>query len=110
MKIRDLKISVVILFMSIFVAKMVIAIAPAFLCLDNKSVSAVIMQLEHETKSEKEDPDKDAFKEKKIFDETFLHFVVYKTFVVENNVLHNQEHSLYAEIYHPVVPTPPPNA
>jgi len=110
MKARDFKISVVILFMSIFVSKMVISIAPAFLCLDNKTVSAVIMQLEHETKSEKEDPDKDAFKEKKIFDETYLHFVVYKTFVVETNVLHNQEHSLYTEVYHPTVPTPPPNA
>lgn len=110
MKARKLKLSVVVLFMSIFIIKMAISIAPAFLSLDNKAVAAVIMQLEHESKSEKEDPDKDAFKEKKVFDETYMHFVAYKTFVVETNVLHNQEHALYTEIYHPVVPTPPPNA
>jgi hypothetical protein len=110
MKARNLKLSVVVLFMSIFVAKMVISIAPAFLCLDNKAVNAVIMQLEHESKTEIEDPEKDAFKEKKIFDENFLHFVVFKTFIVETNILHNQEHSLYTQVYHPVVPTPPPNA
>jgi hypothetical protein len=110
MKARDLKLSVVILFMSIFVAKMVISIAPAFLCLDNKTVSAVIMQLEHESKTEKEDPEKDAFKEKKVFDETYLHFTVYRPFIVETNVLHNQENCLYQQVYHPVVPTPPPNA
>ncbi|OOQ60116.1 hypothetical protein [Mucilaginibacter pedocola] len=110
MKKRNLKLPVVVLFISIFVAKMAMSIAPAFLCLDNKAVNAVIMQLEHESKTEKEDPEKDAFKEKKVFDETELHFTVYRTFVAETNVLHNQEHALYAEIYHPVVPTPPPNA
>jgi hypothetical protein len=49
------------MFMGIFLAKMVISIAPVFICLDNKTVSAVIMQLEHETKGEKEDPDKEYF-------------------------------------------------
>ncbi|TFF38778.1 hypothetical protein [Mucilaginibacter psychrotolerans] len=110
MKAREFKLSVVILFMSIFVAKMAISIAPAFLCLDNKAVNAVIMQLEHESKTEKEDPEKDTFKEKKVFDENFMHFVAYRTFVVETNVLHNQENTLYAQVYHPIVPTPPPNA
>ena len=110
MKKGHFKLAATFLFMSIFIMKMTISVAPAFLCLNNKAVKAVIMQLENETKSEKEDPEKDAFKEKKVFDETYLHFVVYKTFIVETNVLHNQEHALYAEIYHPVVPTPPPNA
>lgn len=109
MKTRNFKFAVVLLFMSIFIAKVFISVAPAFLCLDSKAVSAVIMQLEHESKTEKEDPEKDAFKEKKVFDETFLHFTVYRTFVVEVNVLHNQENSLYTQVYHPVVPTPPPN-
>jgi len=97
------------MFMGIFVAKMVISIAPVFICLDNKTVSAVIMQLEHETKGEKEDPDKEAFKEKKFFDETYTHLSIYRTFVIETNILHNQENSLYKQSYHPVVPTPPPN-
>lgn len=110
MKSKGLKLSVVVLFMSIFIAKMVISIAPAFLSLDNKTVSAVIMQLENETKSEKEDPSKDAFKEKKSFDETCLHFTIFRPFIAETNILHNQENSLYTQVYHPVVPTPPPNA
>ena len=95
--------------MSIFVIKMVISIAPVFLCLDNRTVSAVIMQLEHESKNEKEDPEKETFKEKKFFDESFNHLVVYRPFIVETNILHNLEDSLYQQVYHPVVPTPPPN-
>lgn len=97
------------MFMGIFIAKMVISIAPVFISLDDKTVSAVIMQLEHESKTEKENPDKDALKEKKSFDETCTHLVVYRPFIVETNILHNQENSLYTQVYHPVVPTPPPN-
>ncbi|GGH16119.1 hypothetical protein GCM10007352_25310 [Mucilaginibacter phyllosphaerae] len=89
---------------------MAISVTPVFLCLDNKTVRAVIMQLEHETKNEKEDPEKDAFKEKKFYDENFFtHLIVYRPFIVETNILHNQENSLYRQVYHPVVPTPPPN-
>lgn len=97
--------------MSIFLMKMVISLAPSFLCMDNKTVKAVIMQLEHESKTEKEDPDKGNFKEKKSFDENINHHVVtYTTYVAEVSVLHNLENALYTDIYHPIVPTPPPNA
>jgi hypothetical protein len=96
--------------MSIFIVKMVISIAPVFLCLDNKTVSAVIMQLEHESKTKRKTLIKEAFKEKKFFDETYLHFTVYRPFIVETNILHNLENCLYQQVYHPVVPTPPPNA
>ena len=109
MKARNLKTSVVIMFMSIFLMKMAISIAPVFLSLNNKNVSEVIMQLEHETKTEKDDPEKDAFKDKKFFDESLLSLTIYQPFMVETNVLHNLERSLYTELYHPVVPTPPPN-
>ncbi|GAA4330592.1 hypothetical protein GCM10023149_35890 [Mucilaginibacter gynuensis] len=88
---------------------MVISIAPAFLCLDNKAVSAVILQLENETKSEKESPDKDAFKDKKAFDEFYTHHIGYKPLVAEANILHNMEKSLYKKVYFPTVATPPPN-
>lgn len=98
------------LFIGIFAIKMIISVAPVFMCLNNKTVRAVIMQLEHESKNEKEDPDKEAFKEKKFFDEDVNHLTVYKPIIVENNILHNQERSLYRQVYHPVVPTPPPNA
>ncbi|MDR6945186.1 hypothetical protein [Mucilaginibacter pocheonensis] len=109
MRIRNFKILIVVLFMGVFVLKMAISLAPVFLYLDNKTVSAVILQLEQETKTEKDTPDKDTFKEKKVFDEYDLHSVAFLTFVVETNVLHNLEHNLYKQVYHPVVPTPPPN-
>ena len=110
MKSRMIKNSIAALFMGIFMIKMVISIAPVFLCMDNKTISAVIMQLEHESKNEKNDPDKDAFKDKKFFDENVNHLMVYRPVIAENNILHNLERSLYKQVYHPVVLTPPPNA
>ena len=110
MKTRNFRISVAILFMSIFIAKMGISLAPMFLCMDNKTLKAVIMQLENETKNEKEDPEKSAFKEKKSFDENVNHVIAYTAYITEESVLHNLENSLYQQVYHPVVPTPPPNA
>jgi hypothetical protein len=109
MKKQIVKQSIAAIFMMIFISKMVISIAPVFLCMDSKTVSAVIMQLEHESKNEKEDPDKDAFKDKKFFDENITHVIPYRPFIAEINILHNQEHGLYKQAYHPVVPTPPPN-
>lgn len=70
----------------------------------------MIMQLEHETKTDKEDQDKEMFKEKKLFDDQLLSFFEYKSLAMEMNVLHTLENSLYIQTYHPVVPTPPPNA
>lgn len=97
------------MFMGVFLIKMAISVAPVFLYLDNKTVRAVILQLEQETKTEKDNTDKDSFKEKKAFDEYYLHTTGFLTFIAETKVLHNQENSLYKQVYHPVVPTPPPN-
>ncbi len=96
--------------MSIFMLKMAISLAPAFLCMDNKTVKAVILQLENESKTEKDDPEKSTFKDKKSFDENFNHIIAYTAFVTEERVLHNLESAMFAPVYHPVVPTPPPNA
>ncbi|SEP45528.1 hypothetical protein SAMN05428947_12255 [Mucilaginibacter sp. OK283] len=109
MKIRKFKILVVAMFMGVFMLKMTLSLAPVFLYLDSKAVSAVILQLEQESKAEKDTPDKDVFKEKKVFDEYDLHSIDFITFVAETKVLHNMEHALYIQTYHPVVPTPPPN-
>jgi len=95
--------------MGVFIIKMAISLAPVFLYLDNKTVSAVILQLEQDSKSEKDNTDKDPFKEKKVFDDYYLHSNEFLTFVEESNFLHNQETCLYKQLYHPVVPTPPPN-
>lgn len=110
MKARVFKNLVAILFIGIFTIKMAISIAPVFLYLDSNTVTAVIMQLEQETKTEKEGPEKDVFKEKKFFDEAYNHVIVYLAFLAETKMLHNSEHSLYKQTFHPVVPTPPPNA
>jgi len=98
--------------MFVFSAKMFIAVAPIFTMFDSKLAHAVIMQLEHENKSEKADPEKDAAKEKKSFDdEPFLTFFEFRPVILlETNVLHNLEKSLLVQLYHPTVPTPPPNA
>ena len=109
MKIRKFKIGVVALFLGVFLVKMAISLAPAFLYLDNKTVSAVILQLELESKSDKDNPEKDMVKEKKVFDESYNHVLAYQSFLIGVKVLYNSEHCLYKQVYHPQVPTPPPN-
>jgi len=109
MKVRNFKVFIGALFMFIFIAKMTVAFAPLLFSLD-KDGSSIALQLEHDSKTEKDDPEKDAFKEKKVFDETYLHSTGYLTFIAETEVLYNLEHSLFKQVYHPVVPTPPPNA
>jgi hypothetical protein len=89
---------------------MAISLAPLFSLLNSKIATSVIMQLEHETKTEKEEQGKDALKEKKLFDDQFLSFFEYSSYFNEVKVFHTLENSLYIQTYHPVVPTPPPNA
>jgi hypothetical protein len=101
------------MFISIFFIKMSISVAPVFLLLNNKTVRAVIMQLELEGKDEKDATDKDAIKDKKFFDEDkdlVIHCYTLTPILIETNILHNMEHALFVQTYHPVVPTPPPNA
>ena len=92
---------------------MVISVAPAFLSLSNdKTVKAVIMQLEQEGKNEKEDPEKDAAKDKKFCDENFVHICAHQHIIqiIETNLMLSQEHALSPQVHHPTVPTPPPDA
>lgn len=97
------------MFISIFIIKMAISVAPVFIDLNKKTVSSVILQLELETKNDKEDLSKDTLKEKKFFDEYFICFQEYKLPVVAFNHLRNLETCLYTQADNPVVPTPPPN-
>ncbi len=111
MKLRKFKSGLCILFMGIFITKVFLSLAPVFVSLNNKTVNKVIIQLEQETKAEKEDPDKSAIKEKKVFDEEFVSLIECAGVVPAHlNVLHNQQRCLYLQTYHPLVPTPPPNA
>ena len=88
---------------------MIISVAPVFTNLNNKTVNAVITQLEQETKGEKDSPEKDALKEKKVFDEIMVYYEDFKLLVIETNILHNKEKSLFKQVYHKVVTTPTPN-
>ncbi|TSJ42893.1 hypothetical protein FO440_01520 [Mucilaginibacter corticis] len=98
-----------LLFMFVFTLKMSISLVPLFTFLDSGTAKAVIMQLEQETKGEKETNSKESFKEKKAFDEHFLAMFHFDPFLTETNYLHNREHALLVQLFHPVVPTPPPN-
>lgn len=109
MNARKFKILIGMLFLTIFLIKMVISLAPVFLYLDNKTVTAVILQLELESKADKDSLEKDAVKEKKVFDETYMHVLAYQSFLNGVKVLYNSEHCLYKQVHHPQVPTPPPN-
>ncbi|RYD92716.1 MAG: hypothetical protein EOP54_20365 [Sphingobacteriales bacterium] len=110
MRANKFKIFVAMLFITIFFAKMVISVAPVIFRLDNKVVRAVILQLENESKSEKDTTDKETIKEKKTFDEYYTHLVRFNVHVQEVNILHNQEDLIYDSVYYPSVLTPPPNA
>ena len=96
--------------MFVFFTKMAISVMPLFSFMDSKIAIAVIMQLEHEDKTEKADPEKDVVKGKKAFDEHTFAYFEYRPFQLNKiNELHNQEKSLLVKPYHPIVPTPPPN-
>jgi hypothetical protein len=109
MRVRKLKILVSAIFMFIFFIKMTFALAPAILSLNNKLFSNIVLPLDQESKTDKDDPEKDAFKEKKVFDEYILHNLAYQSYLHETKVFYNAEHSLFKQVFYPVVPTPPPN-
>ncbi|RYZ93875.1 MAG: hypothetical protein EOP47_28925 [Sphingobacteriaceae bacterium] len=109
MKARKFKLFTALLFITIFFSKMVISVAPVIFRLDDKVVSAVILQLENETKGEKDTTEKESSKAKKTFDEYYSHLVRTNVHVVDINILHNKENLIYAKVYFPSVPTPPPN-
>lgn len=96
----------------IFISKMIISVAPAFLSLNNKTVNAVIMQLELENKNEKDDPEKESSKDKKFFDEhiQWLNHHVHEVFVIATPEPLDYGHCTYQPNHHPSVLTPPPDA
>lgn len=96
--------------MFVFAVKMSISLAPLFTFLDSGTVKAVIMQLEQENKGEKESTEKESVKGKTTFDAYLLGVFYFDPFLIETNYLHNREHALLVQLFHPVVPTPPPNA
>ncbi|WP_462266358.1 hypothetical protein [Mucilaginibacter sp.] len=109
MKLKNYKLSLCLLFTGIFMLKMLALVTPAFISLFSKTESSLVSAMEQESKTDKEDPDKDAFKEKKFFDENCFYYPEYR-FV---NCITVLEYSIHQhgclQLYHPTVPTPPPN-
>ncbi len=97
------------LFIIVFSAKMIISVAPIFSMLDAKVAASVILQLEQETKDDNDNADKDAFKEKKDFDELIFSLFDYKPLIVKTTRLHKHQKEIIVKVYHQSVPTPPPN-
>jgi hypothetical protein len=107
---KQIRKNISMIFLFVFFTKMVISVMPLFSFLDSKIAAAVIMQLEHENKTDKDDLEKDAAKEKKSFDEhTIAAFEFRPMRLHESNTLNNLEKTLLVQPYHPIVPTPPPN-
>ena len=112
MFLRKYKYIIVSAFMFIFMAKMGISGAPAFCkCIDKDIMNAVIMQIELE-----HDSGKDASKETSKFSDFKLlelnHPIFSYEFSSSHIVLKSSfiEHFIrYVDLYHPTVPTPPPN-
>ena len=107
---KQIKKNISMIFLFVFFTKMVISVMPLFSFLDSKLAVAVIMQLEHENKTDKDGFEKDTVKEKVSFDEHTISAFEFRPLQLrESNVLHNLERTLLVRPYHPIVPTPPPN-
>ncbi len=98
------------LFMLVFSTKMIISVMPIFYLMDAKVAASVILQLEHETKSDKDNTSKDVLKEKKDFDEHTYASFDYAPTLMQTMHQHHFILSLAVQPYHGAVPTPPPNA
>lgn len=111
MRLRKFQLHIVILFISIFTAKMVISAAPVFIAhFDKNLINLVILQLEHEHASET-DSGKDKVK--------FIDYKPLEPYLVSITLTPLHDFALsnaffdhfkrYITSYYPAVPTPPPN-
>lgn len=111
MRLRRFRLHIVIVFISIFTAKMFISAAPVFIAhFDKDLINSVILQLEHEHAPET-DTGKDKVK--------FLDYKPLEPYLVTTLLppLHDfaltnaffDHFKRYITSYYPAVPTPPPN-
>jgi hypothetical protein len=110
MFLRKYYLLLVILFMSIFTAKMVISGAPVFFShLDKNLMNAVIMQLELENNGDDTSKDNVKFADHKLmfhrYDLAYVPLITSKR--ISNSFIDHSRR--YVDPYHPSVPTPPPN-
>lgn len=96
-----------IIFLSIFMSKMVISVAPLIIAhIDSKSMNAVIMQLEIEHP-----------KSADVKDSAMKEFLNLHTLKIGTEIpvlvlmrAYIDDHTKHIRVFYPSVPTPPPNA
>ena len=108
---RKYRLIIIIAFVSIFISKMVISVAPVFIYyLDKNIVKSAILQLEQEHSSE-DGSGKDVLKKADfkidLHYNNFTYVPVIRGFSIRNCYIDHFKR--YVNPYHPSVPTPPPN-
>ncbi|RYE17973.1 MAG: hypothetical protein EOP42_31410 [Sphingobacteriaceae bacterium] len=97
-----------VLFITVLLVKLFIAVSPVFFELKNQAV----VQFEKDTKSDKEDSDKDGSKDKKSFDEDFVYCLQHLS--VASITCINAKLCFKQPLYYPdhciTVHTPPPDS
>jgi hypothetical protein len=98
------------LFMAIFIAKMVISVAPIFLAFEKKEISSVIIQLELDSEKENNGKDaKDLNELKKGVEFVHLNLFGLKVSADLENKDYHYLLRQYPQVYFASVPTPPPD-
>jgi len=98
-----------LMFIFAFVVKMGISLVPLLSLTDAKSATTAIIQLEQESKGDKDDIEKDICKERKGLDELLLAVFRFTPVLPVSYNPYNIANSPVVQSYHPTVPTPPPN-
>ena len=97
------------IFLSIFLVKMIISLAPlASIHLDSKIMSAVIMQLEIESNSGPVDQTKDSILKHEYLNGIFNFNFEYAQYLISSRKYLAMQ-DFHIESFFPSIPTPPPN-
>lgn len=110
MGLKKLKVFIVVLFLGIFVSKMIISAAPVFLAhIDQQFMISVIMQLENENHGDENGKSSVKFVDQKLITHRYEMYTVSIDLdcgVPSSFIEHSRR---YVDPYYPSVPTPPPN-
>ena len=111
MGLKKFRLLIVIAFLGIFMAKMIISVAPVFSSqVDKEMVNNVIMQVELEHCADHETGKTIKYVDLKLIDYhsvNIYHPLRYHFFYINNSYI--EHFKRYVDPFHPSVPTPPPN-
>jgi len=111
MGLKKFRLLIVIAFLGIFMAKLIISVAPVFSSqVDKEMVNNVIMQVELEHCADHENGKTIKYVDLKLIDYhsvNIYHPLRYHFFYINNSYI--EHFKRYVDPFHPSVPTPPPN-